>query len=196
MHFWSKFGKPHFIWYWLIARTNSQAQNGVNFDFLSSIWPWRSKSMNPKNNRDLNQGVLHFWSKFGDCSLSGWQVIVRTNWWLKDTHTQTDAGDDNTHGHNWPRVKNGIQFQTIPSSNTKNGDLKYYRSIYIAVLLAVQVCDVKGFPCKRPVCECDNYLNFVFVCANEYNILAYRSTKLKSKSDLIFTVPYTLSSYL
>ena len=83
------------------------------FWLLSSIWPWRSRSMNPKNNRDLNQGVLHFWSKFGDCSFSGWQVIVRTNWWLTDTHTHIHT-HTHTHrqtqattipeGHNWPRV--------------------------------------------------------------------------------------------
>ena len=67
--------------------------------------------MKPKNNRDLNQGVLHLWSKFGDCSLSGWQLIVRTNWWLTDTHTyihtrphrQTQATTI-PEGHNWPRV--------------------------------------------------------------------------------------------
>ena len=33
MHFWSKFGNNDFNQSWLIARTNSQAQNGVNFDF-------------------------------------------------------------------------------------------------------------------------------------------------------------------
>ena len=70
--------------------------------------------MNPKYNRDLNQGVLHFWSNFGDSSLSGWQVIVRTNWWLMYTHTYTNT---HTHrqaqamtipeGHNWYRVKVG-----------------------------------------------------------------------------------------
>ena len=38
MHFWCKFGKPHFIWFWLIARTNSQAQNGVNLDFQAQFY--------------------------------------------------------------------------------------------------------------------------------------------------------------
>ena len=33
MHFWSKFGNTDFNWWWLIARTNSHAQNGVNFDY-------------------------------------------------------------------------------------------------------------------------------------------------------------------
>ena len=87
------------------------------FWLLSSIWPWRSRSMNPKNNRDLNQGVLHFWSKFNNCSLSGWQVIVQTNWWLTDTHTYTHTHTQTQattipEGHNWPRVKMICCFKT------------------------------------------------------------------------------------
>ena len=56
----------------------------------------------PPNNRDLNQGLLHLWSKFGDPSLNGSQVIARTSKWLthrqtdRHTHTHTDAGNDNT----------------------------------------------------------------------------------------------------
>ena len=33
VHFWPKFGNPDFNQWWLIARTNSQTQNGLNFDF-------------------------------------------------------------------------------------------------------------------------------------------------------------------
>ena len=52
----------------------------------------------PQNNRDLNQGLLHLWFKFGDPSLNWSQVIARTSKWLlhTQTHTQTDAGNDNT----------------------------------------------------------------------------------------------------
>ena len=64
------------------------------FWLWSSIWPWRSRSIIPQNNRALNQGLLHLWSKFGDPSLNGWWVIARTNSWLTDT--QTHAGNDNT----------------------------------------------------------------------------------------------------
>ena len=78
-----------------------QAQNGVNLDFQVKI--------SPQNNRDLNQGLLHFWSKFGDPSLKGSRVIARTRKWLthRQTHTHTDAGNDNTRkpilasGKNW-----------------------------------------------------------------------------------------------
>ena len=33
----------------------------------------------PQNNRDLNQGILHLWSKFGDPSLNGCWILMRTN---------------------------------------------------------------------------------------------------------------------
>ena len=87
----------------------AQAQNGVNFDFEGSIWPWRSRPIIPQNNRALNQGLLHLWSKFGDPSLNSWWVIAQANSWLTDTqthtHIHTHAGNDNTRGQNWPRVK-------------------------------------------------------------------------------------------
>ena len=104
--------------------------------------------MNPKNNRDLNQGVLHFWSKFGDCSLSGWQVIVRTNWWLTDTHTHIHT---HTHrqtqattipeGHNWPRVKMNWDEHI---NNVKSKLIKYfaifnYMKTYVSKQLATQL---------------------------------------------------------
>ena len=72
----------------------------------SSILPWRSRSIIPKNNRDLNQGVLHLWSKFADPSLNERWVIVRTSSWL--THTDTDPQTQPMtipEGQNWPRVK-------------------------------------------------------------------------------------------
>ena len=43
----------------------------VKFDISSSI--------NPQKNRDLNQGILHLWSKFGDPSWKGWWVMARTS---------------------------------------------------------------------------------------------------------------------
>ena len=65
-----------------------------------------------KNNRDPNQGVLHLWSKFGDPSLNGWWVIVRTSLWLIHTHTHThrptDAGDDNTRR---PKLASGKNYK-------------------------------------------------------------------------------------
>ena len=38
-----------------------------------------SSLINPQNNWDLNQGILHLWSKFGGPSLNGWWVIAWTS---------------------------------------------------------------------------------------------------------------------
>ena len=62
-------------------------------------------------------------------------------------------------------LQNGIQFETIPTSNAENGDFKNsnYPSIYIAVLLGVHVfdCDVTGVPWEGAVCQCDHYFALV-----------------------------------
>ena len=57
-----------------------------------------SRPIAPQNNRDLNQGLLHLWSKFGDPSLNWSQVIARPSKWLPhtQTHRQTEAGNDIT----------------------------------------------------------------------------------------------------
>ena len=70
-----------------------QAQNGVNFDFDLKFDLEVQSWLPSQNNRDLNQGVLHLWSKFGDPSLNGWWVIARTNF---VTDGRTDRGNDNT----------------------------------------------------------------------------------------------------
>ena len=44
-----------------------------NFTFKSYL------TLPQKNNRDLHQGIFYLWSKFGDPSLNGWWVMVRTN---------------------------------------------------------------------------------------------------------------------
>ena len=50
------------------------------------------------NDRDLNQGILHPWTKFGDRSLNGWWVMVQASSVLAHTRTdgQTYAGNANT----------------------------------------------------------------------------------------------------
>ena len=72
-------------------------------------------------------------------------------------------------------LQNGIQFETIPTSNAaKNSD---YTSIYIAVLLGVHVfdCDVPGVPCEGAVCQCDQYLHFGILLCQCTKILEYAS---------------------
>ena len=77
--------------------SRGQAQNVVNFDFEVKFDLEGQGQSPPQNNRDLNQGLLHIWSKFGDPSLNGWWVIARTSSWLShtQTHRQTDAANDN-----------------------------------------------------------------------------------------------------
>ena len=58
------------------------------------------KVNHPQNNRDLNQGILHLWSKFDDPSLNG-DELSRS--WL--TPTRADAGNDYTRRPKWHRVK-------------------------------------------------------------------------------------------
>ena len=74
-------------------------------------------------------------------------------------------------------LQNGIQFETIPTSNAKNGDFKNsdYPSTYIAVLLGVHVfdCDVTGVPCEGAVCQCDHYLHFGILLCQCTKILEY-----------------------
>ena len=51
------------VTWWLCISSGGEARK---FDFLSQIWPWRSRSIATQNNRDLNQCILHLWSKFGE----------------------------------------------------------------------------------------------------------------------------------
>ena len=109
MHFCSKFGNCNFNWWWAMACTSSK---WGKFWLWCSIWTWRSWSIIPQNNRDLNQGLLHLWSKFGDPSLKGWWVIAQTNSWITDTqtHIHTHAGNDNTRR---PKLASGKKYTTL-----------------------------------------------------------------------------------
>ena len=68
---WSSLGTqgPLVVMWWLCISNSGKAWK---YDFLSQIWPWRPRSIALQNNRDLNQGILHFWSKFVNPSLNGW----------------------------------------------------------------------------------------------------------------------------
>ena len=93
-----------------------QAQNEVKFDFQVKFdLEGQGRSPPPKKNRHLNQGVLRLSSKFGDSSVNGWWVIVRTSKWLIHTHRHTDrhtdAGDDNTRR---PQLASGKKSKCYP----------------------------------------------------------------------------------
>ena len=59
------------IW-WLCISSGVKPENLT----LKVIFDQGSRSIAPQNNRHLNQGILHLWSKFGDSSLNGWQGWV------------------------------------------------------------------------------------------------------------------------
>ena len=105
MRFRSKFGDSSLIGRWVMVRTSSK---WGKIWFSSLIWPWRSRSIIPKNNRGPKQGVLHLWSKFGNPSLNERRVIVRTSSWLIHTHRHIDPQTQSMtipEGQNWSRVK-------------------------------------------------------------------------------------------
>ena len=121
VHFCSKFGNYNFNRWWVMAWTSSK---WGKFWLRSSIWPWRSKSIVPQNNRDLKQGLLHLWSKFGDPSLNGWWVILWTNLVTDGlTDGRTDAGNDNTRR---PKLASGNEnYMTIHV--IRRGEVKLYQ---------------------------------------------------------------------
>ena len=77
--------------------------------WLSSwIWPWKSRSITPKNNRDLNQSVFQiWWFQFGRVTSYHTDKLVtdtQTDWHTRaHTHTQTQATTI-LECQNWPRV--------------------------------------------------------------------------------------------
>ena len=76
----------------------SDVNNQVCHLFVDTVHEGQCQST--PENRYVRQGVLHFWSKFGDSSLNGWHIIARTTPGLTNTHgnthTQTDADEYNT----------------------------------------------------------------------------------------------------
>ena len=113
------------------------------FWLWSEIWSWRSRSIAPQNNRDLNQGLFQLWSKFCDPSLNGSRVITQTSKWLTHrlthtrTHTQTQAMTI-PEGQNWPRVKTILVNTLLCISCWKyEWDVAYYHfTIAMTIILS------------------------------------------------------------
>ena len=66
------------------------------------------QDQSPQNNRDLNQGVLHLWSKFGDCNFDELSCGQARYWHMHKTvwHTHTDMTDTSNDNTQRPHVKN------------------------------------------------------------------------------------------
>ena len=95
-------------------------------------------------------------------------------------------------------VQNSMRFETIPNFYTDNGNFKHseYPFIHIAVLLAVHVLLSWEFLVKE---QCMNVIVMeIYILVHQWmKIPGYTSVKLKTTFfDFIFTVPFTLSSWL
>ena len=106
MHFWSKFGKPHFIWFWLIAQTNSQAQNGVNLDFQAQF-DLEDHCQSP--HKTIGILIKVFYISDPNLVILAWTVDELSHGqahdWRTHRHTQATTIPE---GQNWPRVKKFI----------------------------------------------------------------------------------------
>ena len=111
LHLWSKFGDPSLKGWWIMVRTSSKWGNCFTFKLNLTL---KVMIDFPQNNRNLHQGTLHLWSKFGDPSLNGSRVIARTSKWLINIHTRAHGHTRQTpataitKGQNWPQVKNWV----------------------------------------------------------------------------------------
>ena len=115
MHFWSKFGKPHFIWFWLIARTNSQAQNGVNLDFQAQF-DLEDHCQSPHKTTGILIKV--FYISDPNLVILAWTVDELSHGQAHDwrthrhthIHTHTHTGNDNTRR---PKLASGNKYQVL-----------------------------------------------------------------------------------
>ena len=96
----------------VITQTSSKCGK---FWLWSSIWPWRSRSITPKNNRDLNQGLYTNGSNLVILAWTGDELSRRQASDYR-THGRTDTQTQATtipEGENWPRVKS----EWLPTPN-------------------------------------------------------------------------------
>ena len=110
MHVWSKFWNPDFNQSWLIARTNSQTQNGVNFDFKVKF-DLEGQGQSPLKTIDILTKVFDTYGpNLVILAWTGDELSRRQIWWWADGRRdgRTDGQTQATTipgGQNWPRVK-------------------------------------------------------------------------------------------
>ena len=95
-----------------------------------------------KNNKDLNQGLLHICSQFGDPSLNGSWVIARTILWLMQTR-QTYR--NRRRKRQYPKAKPG-------SAKTKGSRLMQIRVSGISVRKSCMALYGSAFLIIDPLC--------------------------------------------
>ena len=98
MHLWSKYGNPDFNQWWLIARRNSQTQNGVNFDFEVKFDLEGQGQSLPKTIGILTKGFYTYGPNMVILAWTPDELSRRQTWWRTNglTEGRTDAGNDNT----------------------------------------------------------------------------------------------------
>ena len=111
MHFWSKFRNPDFNRWWLMARTNSQAQHGVNFDFEVKF-DFEVRGQLPLKTICISTKLFY---TFGpNLAILAWtspELAGQASDWHTDWHTHTDT---HTHTHRrrrwqYPKAKTGLR---------------------------------------------------------------------------------------
>ena len=128
MHVWSKFWNLDFNQSWLIARTNSQTQNGVNFDFKVKF-DLEGEGQSPLKTEDILTKV--FDTNGPNLVILAWtgdELSRRQIWWWTDGRTdwRTDSGNNNTRRPKLASGKNdlllvtaGIRFTATKSAKKK-----------------------------------------------------------------------------
>ena len=124
------------------------------------------KANQPPKNRNLNQAVLHFSSKFGDSSINGWHVIPWSNWWL--THAFTERQTQATtrpKGQNWPRIPTYAVIGNYSDHRVSLADIMN-KTIYTSRLQIERYCEtwVKDdlMPWNENIFLCQGFGNTFF----------------------------------
>ena len=152
---WSSLGThgPLVVMWWLCISSSGKAWK---YDFLSQIWPWRPWSIALQNNRDLKQGILHFWSKFVHPSLNGW-------WWCRQaqngvTHekinghreltvtTVVPAPGPNGHGSVTARSQLSHSSVTVITAHSRRGHSSITAQVKAQLRLAVTILVIVSSP--------------------------------------------------
>ena len=117
--FGSKFGNPDYDLWWLMARTNSQAQTGVNFDFEVKFDLEGQSQSTPKTIGILIKVFYTYGPNLVILAWMGIELSHSQTCMVTDhgrTDRRTDAGNDKRvipQGQNWPWVK----MTSHPNSN-------------------------------------------------------------------------------
>ena len=110
VHLWSKFWNPDYDPWWRMARTNSQAQTGVNFDFEVKFNLEGQGQSTPKTIGILTKVFYTYGPNLVILAWTGNELSRGQTWWRTDgltnvlTDGRTDAGNDNTR---WPKLASG-----------------------------------------------------------------------------------------